>query len=101
MASDFVATNKCKFLLIEYLYIYEYQIKEFNEYFPPFIQVLAGHEGPVSCLSFSPSAAILASASWDKSVRLWDVFEGKGSKESIQLLHDGKLFDKLFAINLW
>lgn len=52
------------------------------------LEVLAGHEGPVSCLAFSPTAPTLASASWDKTVRVWEVFEGRGSKEHITLLHD-------------
>ncbi len=36
------------------------------------LDVLAGHEGPVSQLAFSPGggpATLLASASWDKTVR--------------------------------
>ncbi|XP_052077596.1 periodic tryptophan protein 2 homolog [Mytilus californianus] len=47
------------------------------------LEVLAGHEGPVSSLSFSPKQSLLASGSWDKSVKLWDVFENKGAKENI------------------
>ncbi|KAI8815859.1 WD40-repeat-containing domain protein [Fimicolochytrium jonesii] len=38
------------------------------------LDIYTGHEGPVSSLAFSPSEGTLASASWDKSVRLWDVF---------------------------
>jgi periodic tryptophan protein 2 len=30
----------------------------------------------------------LASSSWDKTVRLWDVFESKGAVETFQLSHD-------------
>ncbi|XP_021859152.2 periodic tryptophan protein 2 [Spinacia oleracea] len=52
------------------------------------LDVLSGHEGPVHGLMFSPSNAILASSSWDKTVRLWDVFEGKGSVETFQHVHD-------------
>ena len=52
--------------------------------------MLSGHEGPISCLSFSSSQAMLVSGSWDKTVKLWDVFENKGSKESLNLLSDGK-----------
>lgn len=33
------------------------------------LDVLAGHEGPVCGLAFSPSQPILASCSWDKTVR--------------------------------
>ena len=38
------------------------------------LTVLSGHEGPVVSLQFSSTHPILASASWDKTVRLWDVF---------------------------
>jgi WD40 repeat protein len=41
------------------------------------LRALAGHEGLVTSLSFSPDGTILASGSpWDKTVRLWDVKEG-------------------------
>lgn len=43
------------------------------------LDVLAGHEGPVSHLSFSPGAAMLASSSWDKTVQLWDVFNSSSA----------------------
>jgi len=55
------------------------------------LDVLAGHEGPVSQLAFSPGggpATLLASASWDKTVRTWDVFSGRGAVESLPHNHD-------------
>ncbi|XAR50577.1 hypothetical protein NMG60_11004934 [Bertholletia excelsa] len=52
------------------------------------LDVLSGHEGPVHGLMFSPTNAILASSSWDKTVRLWDVFEGKGAVEPFHHTHD-------------
>ncbi|CAN6441188.1 unnamed protein product [Victoria cruziana] len=52
------------------------------------LDVLSGHEGPVHGLMFSPINEILASSSWDKTVRLWDVFEGKGSVETFVHTHD-------------
>ncbi|KAK1574884.1 hypothetical protein Q3G72_000756 [Acer saccharum] len=52
------------------------------------LDILSGHEGPVHSLVFSPTNAILASSSWDKTVRLWDVFEGKGSVEPFPHTHD-------------
>ncbi|CDO98116.1 unnamed protein product [Coffea canephora] len=52
------------------------------------LDVLSGHEGPVHGLMFSPTNAILASSSWDKTVRLWDVFEGKGAVETFSHTHD-------------
>jgi WD40 repeat protein len=41
------------------------------------LDILAGHEGPVSGLAFSPRQPLLASSSWDRTVRTWDVFDGK------------------------
>ncbi|XP_020581444.1 periodic tryptophan protein 2 homolog [Phalaenopsis equestris] len=52
------------------------------------LDILSGHQGPVHGLMFSPTNAILASSSWDKTVRLWDVFEGKGAVETFQHNHD-------------
>jgi WD40 repeat protein len=34
---------------------------------------LAGHEGTVKCLAFSPEATLLATGSYDQAVRLWVV----------------------------
>ncbi|KAJ9190078.1 hypothetical protein P3X46_001311 [Hevea brasiliensis] len=52
------------------------------------LDVLSGHEGPVHGLVFSPSNAVLASSSWDKTVHLWDAFEGKGAVETFSHTHD-------------
>ena len=35
------------------------------------LDVLSGHQGPVSSLAFNPLQSVLASSSWDKSVKLW------------------------------
>ncbi|KAJ1998230.1 U3 snoRNP protein, partial [Coemansia sp. S85] len=39
------------------------------------LDVLSGHEGPISGLVFRPDGLSLASSSWDKTVRVWDVFD--------------------------
>ncbi|KAH3679327.1 hypothetical protein WICMUC_001067 [Wickerhamomyces mucosus] len=38
------------------------------------VDTLAGHTGPVSCLAFGVENSVLASASWDKTIRVWSLF---------------------------
>ncbi|KAF9010038.1 WD40-repeat-containing domain protein [Cyathus striatus] len=53
------------------------------------LDVLAGHEGPISSLAFSPSGANqLASGSWDKTIRVWNVFGRSRAVEPFQLNSD-------------
>ncbi|PWA83051.1 periodic tryptophan protein [Artemisia annua] len=52
------------------------------------LDVLSGHEGQVHGLMFSPATAILASSAWDRTVRLWVVFDGKGLVETFSHTHD-------------
>ncbi|KAL2653450.1 hypothetical protein R1flu_021578 [Riccia fluitans] len=52
------------------------------------LDMLSGHEGPVYGLTFSPVDELLASSSWDKTVRLWDVFKGKGGIETFTHTHE-------------
>jgi cytochrome c len=42
---------------------------------------LTGHEGPVSALALSADGKTLASGSWDRTVRLWDVQGGRSLTE--------------------
>ncbi|KAG9302928.1 hypothetical protein G9A89_022345 [Geosiphon pyriformis] len=46
------------------------------------LDILAGHEGSIASLAFSPSGMVLASGSWDSTARTWDVF-GRGSHVEI------------------
>lgn len=52
------------------------------------LDVLAGHEGPVSSLAFSPTGNLLASGSWDKTVRVWNVYARSHNVEPYQLSAD-------------
>lgn len=45
------------------------------------IEVLAGHEGPVCCVEFSPARPVLASGSWDKTVRVWALYQNNSTPE--------------------
>ena len=48
------------------------------------LDILTGHEGPVGSLSFSPTGNLLASGSWDKYVRLWNVYGRSRAVEPFQ-----------------
>ena len=54
------------------------------------LEVLSGHEGPVSSIRFSPSpsSSTLASASWDKTLRIWNALSVSSSSEAVQILSD-------------
>lgn len=49
---------------------------------------LAGHEGPVMSLAFSPDGSTLISGSWDRTVRLWSIFARSQTSEPLQLQSD-------------
>ncbi|OMH83598.1 Periodic tryptophan protein-like protein [Zancudomyces culisetae] len=47
------------------------------------LDVLSGHQGPVSALEFRSDGLQLASSSWDKTVCLWDVFTRSKAVEKL------------------
>lgn len=49
---------------------------------------LAGHEGPVSALAFTPDGGSLVSGSWDRTARIWSVFNRTQTSEPLQLQAD-------------
>ncbi|AMD21471.1 HER192Cp [Eremothecium sinecaudum] len=52
------------------------------------LDTLSGHEGPVSCLAFSNENSVLASASWDKTIRIWSIFGRSQQVEPIEVFGD-------------
>ncbi|OAX35682.1 WD40 repeat-like protein [Rhizopogon vinicolor AM-OR11-026] len=53
------------------------------------LDILAGHEAPVSTLAFSPTGANqLASGSWDRTIRLWSIFGRSRAVEPLTLSSD-------------
>lgn len=51
---------------------------------------MSGHEGPIASLAFNPSSASteLVSASWDKTVKIWNAVENGSAHETIRLIAD-------------
>lgn len=52
------------------------------------LDTLSGHEGPVSALAFSQENSVLASASWDKTVRIWSIFGRSQQVEPLEIYSD-------------
>ncbi|XP_046852347.1 periodic tryptophan protein 2 homolog isoform X2 [Xenia sp. Carnegie-2017] len=52
------------------------------------LEVIAGHESPVSCLAFSSSHTVLLSGSWDKTVKIWNIYSSQMSRETLLLNSD-------------
>ena len=49
---------------------------------------LAGHEGPISCVAFAQHSSFLVSGSWDRTIRIWDVFGRSAQVEPLQMTSD-------------
>lgn len=53
------------------------------------VDIMPGHEGPIAALAFSPLGDKVASISWDKTVRIWEMYSRKTGFEPLQLSSDG------------
>mmetsp|Transcript_16767 Transcript_16767/g.32649 ORF Transcript_16767/g.32649 Transcript_16767/m.32649 type:complete len:904 (-) Transcript_16767:267-2978(-) len=53
------------------------------------LDVLSGHEGPVSALAFSPTRPVIASTSWDRTLRFWEPYSGTSPIETKEVGSDG------------
>ncbi|GBG30583.1 Guanine nucleotide-binding protein subunit beta-1 [Hondaea fermentalgiana] len=53
------------------------------------LDVLSGHEGPVSALAFSPSKPLIASTSWDRTLRFWEPYSGTAPTETKEVGSNG------------
>lgn len=54
------------------------------------LDVLEGHEGPVSSMTFSPNGSgMLATTSWDKTFRVWEIFKRTATAEPVSLTAEG------------
>lgn len=54
------------------------------------LEILSGHEGPVTSIAFSPTAtsSTLVSGSWDKTIKIWNCLENHSDHETIDMLSD-------------
>lgn len=52
------------------------------------LDVLSGHAGPVCGLAFNPLRGTLASASWDGTVKVWDLYKRETEPENIRHTSD-------------
>ena len=53
-----------------------------------FLDQLSGHEGPISTMTFAPSGGIVVTGSWDRTVRIWNIFGRTQTSEPLQLSSD-------------
>ena len=53
-----------------------------------YLDQLSGHEGPISSMAFASSDGIVVTGSWDRTVRIWNIFGRTQTSEPLQLSSD-------------
>lgn len=66
----------------------EYDIYVWSVQTGALLDTLGGHEGPISCLAFGTENSVLVSSSWDKTIRMWNIFSRSQQVEPIDIEHD-------------
>ena len=58
--------------------------------FGKILEVLTGHEGPVSSLDFSPvpTSSMLVSGAWDHTIKIWNCLETSEDYENVDMMSD-------------
>lgn len=67
-----------------------YEIFLWSVKFGHLLEVLSGHEAPVSSIAFAqiPTSSTMVSVSWDKTLKIWDCIEKSTVNETVDLLSD-------------
>lgn len=68
-----------------------FQIFVWNLQTGKILDILSGHKGPVVEVQFHPAQGMLASASWDGTVKIWDLFAEKATQGGESLEHTSEV----------
>jgi WD40 repeat protein len=69
--------NHCVIVTLGVFALVSIACHAFGQAAKPKVRTLKGHSVRVASVAFSPDGKMLASGSWDNTVKLWDVKTGK------------------------
>lgn len=61
------------------------------------VESLVGHDAPVTALCISPHSSNIFSSSWDKTVRVWDIYDKKQQLDSF--IHSSEVTTAALSLN--
>ena len=61
------------------------------------IDIMSGHSGPISGITFSATNGLMATSSWDQTVKVWDIFGKNGLVDTFQ--HSTEVLEAIFHPN--